>query len=591
MSILDTIKSQTSSLDDLAALPQAMIMQMAQKGQIREDMLAPILGRKAELADAVARTRALQSQGQPMPTVMEQLMQRNAEMETPEPREMGVAQLPIRQDMYTQSMAGGGIVAFDEGGDVDEDEESEYYQEAIEDAQMAEMLNRASMAGIGRLMPRPDGVGITVPKREEERMPSVGIKPTGGDYKTYAAKMAEKYDVDPGVILKMMAKETGGLKNPEVAVSPKGAVGVMQLMPATAKELGVTDPTNPFENIEGGVKYFARLEKKYDNPQLAMIAYNWGPGNTDKWLKSGADISKLPKETRKYIDMMAEGGAVRYQTGGTTYSDPLDYISGMDPESMAMDEIRRQKELEKYKALYGTDKYSKDKKAKDAAKEAEPSISGFMQGDDTYIPELNVDSRSAPTGKVEPVAPAKPEDPFTKALARFEARQKKLEESAGDDKYMALIAAGLGMMGGTSPNALANIGAGGAKGLEQYAASKRARTAEELANEKLLGSTLKAKEYSDIRQMNAKALEESRLRDDYLAARKQIEANVLARYKGDPALFDAKTKAKVAQEIQDALNSDEYFRSLSEKMGMKVGTGKPTTIGSYNLKSGLNLNK
>jgi hypothetical protein len=590
MSILDTIRSQTNSLDDLAALPQAMIMQMAQKGQIREDMLAPILGRKAEMADAVARTKALQSQGQPMPTVMEQLMQRNAETEMPEAREMGVAQLPIRDDMYSQGMAGGGIVAFYDGGEVDEDDEdSEYYQEAFEDAQMEDMLNKSSMSGIGRLMPRTGGIGITAPKREEESTPSVGIKPTGGDYKTYAAKMAEKYDVDPDVILKMMAKETGGLKNPEVAVSPKGAVGVMQLMPATAKELGVKDPTNPFENIEGGVKYFARLEKKYDNPQLAMIAYNWGPGNTDKWLKSGADVGKLPKETRKYIDMMAEGGAVRYQTGGTTYSDPLDYFSGMDPESMALDEIRRQKDLDKYKALYGTDKYAKPKKA--AEKEVEPDISGYMQGDDTYIPELNVDSRATPIGKREETPPAKPEDPFTKALARFEARQKKLDESAGDDKYMALLAAGLGMLGGTSQNALTNIGAGGAKGLEQYAASKRARTAEELANEKLLGSTLKAKEYSDIRQMNAKALEDSRLRDDYLAARKQIEANVMARYKGDPALFDAKTKAKIAQEIQDALNSDEYFGSLASKMGLKVGTGKPTTIGSYNLKSGLNLNK
>lgn len=385
MSILDTIRSQTNSLDDLAALPQAMIMQMAQKGQIREDMLAPILGRKAEMADAVARTKALQSQGGQQPTVMEQLMQRNAEAEMPEAREMGVAQLPIREDMYSQGMAGGGIVAFDEGGDVDDDEESEYYQEMLEDAQMEDMLNKSSMSGIGQLMPRTGGIGITAPKREEESTPSVGIKPTGGDYKTYAAKMAEKYDVNPDVILKMMAKETGGLKNPEVAVSPKGAVGVMQLMPATAKELGVKDPTNPFENIEGGVKYFARLEKKYDNPQLAMIAYNWGPGNTDKWLKSGADVGKLPKETRKYIDMMAEGGAVRYQTGGTTYSDPLDYFSGMDPESMALDEIRRQKDLDKYKALYGTDKYAKPKKA--AEKEVEPDISGYMQGDDTYIPE------------------------------------------------------------------------------------------------------------------------------------------------------------------------------------------------------------
>ena len=297
MSILDTIRSQTSSLDDLAALPQAMIMQMAQKGQIREDMLAPILGRKAELADAVARTKALQSQGTPMPTVMEQLMQRNAETEMPEAREMGVAQLPIREDMYAKSMAGGGIVAFDEGGDVDEDEESEYYQEAIEDAQMEDMLNKASMTGIGQLMPRTGGIGITAPKREEESTPSVGIKPTGGDYKTYATKMAEKYNVDPGVILKMMAKETGGLKNPEVAVSPKGAVGVMQLMPATAKELNV-DPNNLEQNVRGGVRYWAKQLKFFNgDTKLATAAYNAGAGNV---IKAGNKVPNFA-ETQKYV--------------------------------------------------------------------------------------------------------------------------------------------------------------------------------------------------------------------------------------------------------------------------------------------------
>jgi len=63
MSILNALKQQTDSIDDLAALPQAMIMQMAQKGQIREDMLAPILGRKAEMAEAVARMQALQNAG------------------------------------------------------------------------------------------------------------------------------------------------------------------------------------------------------------------------------------------------------------------------------------------------------------------------------------------------------------------------------------------------------------------------------------------------------------------------------------------------------------------------------------------------
>lgn len=114
MSILDALKTQTNSLDDLAKLPQAMIMQMAQKGQIRQDMLAPILARKAEMAEASARSKALQGQGGQQPTVMERIMETNAQAEAPMvAREMGVANLPIREDMYDEKrMAGGGIVAF-----------------------------------------------------------------------------------------------------------------------------------------------------------------------------------------------------------------------------------------------------------------------------------------------------------------------------------------------------------------------------------------------------------------------------------------------------------------------------------------------
>jgi hypothetical protein len=113
MSILSALRTQSNSIDDLAKLPQAMIMQMAQKGQIREDMLAPILARKAELTQAAVNMRAMQQQTA-RPTVMEQILTQNAMAETPaSARDMGVAQLPVRDDMYNeQRMAGGGIVAF-----------------------------------------------------------------------------------------------------------------------------------------------------------------------------------------------------------------------------------------------------------------------------------------------------------------------------------------------------------------------------------------------------------------------------------------------------------------------------------------------
>jgi hypothetical protein len=458
----------------LAALPQAMIMQMAQKGQIREDMLAPILGRKAELADAVARTKALQSQGAPMPTVMEQLMQRNAETEMPEAREMGVAQLPIREDMYAQGMAGGGIVAFDEGGDVDEEREDKDLEDYEYSMIESMMLKKPSMDG---------GYGIKADKKAEES--GYGIKADGTPLGVYAMKVAEKYGVDPELASYVMKKETGGMKNPERAVSSAGAQGVMQLMPGTAKDMGVQDAFDPYQNIEGGIKYLAMLNKKYDDPKLVAIAYNWGPGNTDKWLKSGADVSKLPAETRKYIAQMAEGGAVGYAPGGQ-----VGIRSTLDPNEEIVD----------FPAPAVEDEYS---------------FANYMQ---------NLKRQ--------------------RDLAKTDAEQ---------DKYMALIAAGLGMMGGTSQYAAANIGAGGQKGLESLAQSKKLRAAESAALDKSELGALRAKGIEDLRQQEISNVKEYR--------KGQLEG------KADKLLKDADDKeTRLINKIDATLNRDPVVKDFTKKM-------------------------
>lgn len=86
----------------------------------------------------------------------------------------------------------------------------------------------------------------------------------------------------------------------KIKTSSKGALGVMQLMPDTARGLGV-DATDETQNREGGTRLLGNLYDKYGNWDNALIAYNWGEGRTDKWLAAGGDPAKLPAETRAYV--------------------------------------------------------------------------------------------------------------------------------------------------------------------------------------------------------------------------------------------------------------------------------------------------
>lgn len=89
-------------------------------------------------------------------------------------------------------------------------------------------------------------------------------------------------------------------------------MGLMQLMPGTAKDLGVTDAFNPQQNVDAGTRYIGQMIKKYGNEQLALAAYNWGPGNLDKAIKKyGANWSAIaahaPSETRNYVSKITGG--------------------------------------------------------------------------------------------------------------------------------------------------------------------------------------------------------------------------------------------------------------------------------------------
>jgi len=443
----------------------------------------------------------------------------------------GVSQLPSGMP---QGMAAGGIVAFAGGGMADDEED---------DRETARLFPRQSASNFSDFVDSlPEGIrsltkNMPAPREDtklkqatmQPNTPEPSIKRGGHKYEQAVLDEAKRQGVDPALALHVLYKETGGLKDPDTARSKAGAYGPMQLMPKTAEGLGV-DPTNPLDNIRGGIAYLRQMGDKYKENRLTAAAYNAGPGNLDKALRRQGGLDTLPTETRNYIAGLAQGGEIKGYSGKDNKSDVEEdnaYLnrsrSVVDTVRSAYDALTTPKNYDLYDMYQrnigqpfsrGVDRFINEPLESQAEKFRSYSMTPDKTPTVGYS-NLTGTNTPAPASKPEPAkdekktAPAAipaqtmvtppnvPTGPYDDELKRYAAAtaptapkskadlleeemaaslEKQVAELAKQGKVnlaMSVLQAGLGMMASKSPYALGGIGEGGQQGVNTFATLKK----------------------------------------------------------------------------------------------------------------------
>lgn len=464
MGLPTAIKLQEGSLQSLAMLPQNELMRLAQSRPSLLKILPIVLEEKAQMAKDSANFQAqmqLAQQGQPK-TITEQNVATIAQSEAQPQANMGIATAPMREDMYQEeNYAGGGIVAFDGGGEV----------------------------------PRFQNRGY----------------------------------VDPTFSEMIRKRETGGYRgDPNFAVSPKGAMGIMQIMPATAMRPGFGVPdifrladelgvpyedkseesakkllTIPELNKSFGDLYAGAMLTRFEgNPQLAAAAYNAGPGAVER----AGGVPNIA-ETQKYVAGISPErmeaasekvrAARREQMGLAPLPEQASPAQPIPGATAAIDQIT-------------------DITRRGVAEDRQQEFADYLSGRRPITPaspemaKIAAQQRAAEKPTEAPVPTAPTESPFADFRKYLEGQEASLKSQRDEDKAMAILAAGLGILGGTSPYAFTNIGQGALQGValsskmaEQRAAKEKSLLAARLGlseaeiRDKYYTGQLSAKEMSN----------------------------------------------------------------------------------------------
>jgi hypothetical protein len=565
-----------------------MLTQGVQNGTVPAYIGIPLIQEKTM---AMKQSQAMMGGMQQQPPIAQQVLADAQQIN-------GVESLPT--GLPTEGFAPGGIVAFADGGETDEEDDdlagmSEDEQQLFNmlRSRMASGNEYEEMAGLGAL-PAAQVAAREVKHEvsskvgnEPRRTVSEGIKEVARKghhpYEDKVLAEAERQGVDPKLALHVLYKETGNLKDPASARSPAGAQGVMQLMPGTARDLGVKDPLDAQQNIEGGVKYLAQLSRMFDDPKLIAAAYNAGPGNVRKY-------NGVPPfaETRNYVQGLAQGGAVPGYADGV-YVDPMgNPVSGEEPDYSGFAPGESFKNMTMGMG-FNTNaellRRQEEKKKKEAEKKAATTKVDMVNPDEAAIAAEKA-ARYVPPAEPKEEAAVNPMGDYIGDYASYlKGRREDLAKDKETNKYLALLQAGLGMMGGTSRYAGANIGQGASQGVAAYMAGNKQQAAEQNAIQQgMLGLTR-----ADLYQkMHLEDLKQKALgRKDMQAYREaqtainelNAKANQMKAQTGQQRLqqdFNLKAEEKWK-------NSDDYNRVIKDLVSQKKSWDKdPALLKQFN---------
>jgi len=548
----------TGIAQKIIANPEAYSIDMlthgVQNGSVPAYIGIPLIQQKTQqLKQSQAMQGGMQQQQQP--PIAQQVLADAQQASAP----VGIPGL--QSNLPVATGAAGGIIAFADGGEADE-EDDDLVDMSDDEKQLFNLLRSRmasgdeyeEMAGLGAL---PAAQAAREVKREvstkvgnEPRQTvTEGVKEVSRKghhpYENKVLAEAERQGVDPRLALHVLYKETGNLKDPAAARSSAGAQGVMQLMPATARGLGVKDPMDAQQNIEGGIKYLAQLSRMFDDPKLIAAAYNAGPGNVRKY-------NGVPPfaETRNYVQGLAQGGEVPGYAGGV-YVDPMgNVVPGDEPDYSDNNPGQAFKNMTMGMG-FNTNaellRQQEEKKKKEAEKKAAATKVSMVNPDEAVI-------AAEKAARYTPSAEAKTEEAATNPMGDYigdfaaQLKEQRAENTKNKEtnKYLALLQAGLGMMGGTSQYAGANIGQGASQGVAAYLAGQKQTSADDRA---LMSGQLGLSRASLYEKMHLEDIKRKALADKNMDAYRQAQTAINQ--------LNAKTNAARAQ-IMGTAKAQEF---------------------------------